>query len=344
MRRAAFTLIELLVVIAIIAILIALLLPAVQQAREAARRTTCRNNLKQLGLGLHNYHDVYRVFPPGQVNVKNGLRNDPGFNGIEDMDGYNGAVVSATVGLGPGTNWAVSILAQIDQTAMFNNFMKIASERPEVIDWFGNGTYAAFPVGNQHLPAFRCPSSPTPVDLFGNGTGMEDLGRGNYGACWGNGRYALDDTDKSTIGNLFAVNSSYGIRDCSDGTSNTLMLSELTFIITPAPTGNDPSPYKDTRGTWPFGAAGGNNFSAILQPNSSAADRVWGCRTRPLEFMPCTQNERQWENYAAARSKHTGGVHCTMADGSVRFIADNISQVTWRALASRGGAETVGEF
>ena len=195
-RRSGFTLIELLVVIAIIAILIALLLPAVQQAREAARRTTCKNNMKQLTLAIHNYHDVYLRFPPGQVNNRPGA---PGTNtGPENSDGCNGSGAPC-----PGSTWSLSILAQLEQVGQFNNFMKIAGERPEVIDWLGHASYANFPVGNTMVPAFTCPSSPDPGGQFANGTGMEHLGRGNYGACFGKGTYALASTMNALTGGLF---------------------------------------------------------------------------------------------------------------------------------------------
>lgn len=335
-RRPGFTLIELLVVIAIIAILIALLLPAVQQAREAARRTTCRNNLKQLTLALHNYHDVYLRFPPGQVNNRTGA---PGTNtGPENSDGSNGSGA-----FGPGSTWSLSILAQIEQVAIFNNFMKIANERPEVIDWLGNSTYANFPVGNKQMDAFSCPSSPNPGGELANGTGMEHLGRGNYGACFGKGTYALASTQNALTGGIFGINSNYSLKDVTDGSSNTLCLAELMYSHTVDPNGTD-FPSKDVRGTWAYGAMGANTFTTQTQPNASVADRVWGCRSKPTERMPCVQSSAYWTLFAAARSHHIGGVHTSLGDGAVRFVSENIDLINWQNLGSRGGSETIGEF
>lgn len=335
-RRTAFTLIELLVVIAIIAILIALLLPAVQQAREAARRTTCKNNVKQLTLALHNYHDVYLRFPPGQVNNRAGA---PGTStGPENSDGSNGSG-----NVGPGSTWSLSILAQLEQGPMFNNFMKIAGEKPEVIDWLGNATYVNYPVGNSQLPAFTCPSSPMPGGELANGTGMEHLGRGNYGACFGKGTYALASTDDSAVGGMFGINSNISMRDLTDGTSNTLCLAELMFSHTLDPNGID-FPSKDVRGVWAYGAMGANTFSTQTQPNAAVADRVWGCRNKPLERMPCVQSNAYWTLFAASRSHHIGGVQVSMGDGGVRFVSENIDLRTWQNLGSRGGGETIGEF
>jgi prepilin-type N-terminal cleavage/methylation domain-containing protein len=172
-KRRGFTLIELLVVIAIIAILIALLLPAVQQAREAARRSECKNRLKQLGLALHNYHDVYKWFPPGTVNPR-----DPNPNGA------NGSGTAAI-----GAPWSCQLLPYLEQKAMFDQVQLIISQRPEVVDWFGNGTYTSqgILVGSKHFEAMDCPSHPYDDHQFGNGTAMENLGRGNYAACYGKG-------------------------------------------------------------------------------------------------------------------------------------------------------------
>lgn len=326
---AGFTLIELLVVIAIIAILIALLLPAVQQAREAARRTECRNKLKQLGLALHNYHDTHDAFPPGTVNPLG-----------DNSQGQNG-------GGGPGIGgpWVVFLLPFVDQTAHYQGFTTIVAERPEVVDWFGHTQYRnrGITVGYDPLPLTHCPSHPSTDDRLANGTGMEDLARGNYAASYGSGTYGRADTNNPRIGGIFGNNSKVRIRDVTDGTSNTIAVSELKYRLT-----NSIGPsHQDSRGTWAYGAMGSNIFSTRTGPNSAAADHVWGCRNYPQEGMPCTQggsSSSTAPTYSAARSYHTGGVHGVMADGSVRFFSENINLPTWQVLGSRGDGEVLGEF
>tara|TARA_R110002111_G_scaffold185031_3_gene250939 strand:+ start:67194 stop:68156 length:963 start_codon:yes stop_codon:yes gene_type:complete len=320
-------LIELLVVIAIIAILVALLLPAVQQAREAARRSTCKNNLKQLVIGLHNYHSTHLVFPPGSVN---GAGDNP--------NGSNGSG-----GVAIGGSWILMILADIEQSAMFNDFMTIANERNEVLDWLGNGTYTSqgMEVGSKQMYLMICPSHPKNDEQLANGTGLEHLARGNYAANYGKAGYGAIHTKDQSIGGVFGNNSSIGIRDILDGTSNTLILSELKFRLASS---TGPS-YQDSRGTWTYGVMGGNVFSTQTGPNTSTPDGVWGCRSFPAEGMPCVQIGSPYtEMYSAARSYHTGGVQGAMADGSVRFFSENIDLTLWGGLSTRGGREIVEGF
>jgi prepilin-type N-terminal cleavage/methylation domain-containing protein len=329
-RRRAFTLIELLVVIAIIAVLIALLLPAVQQAREAARRTECKNKLKQLALALHNYHDTFSVLPPGTVN--GGKRSAAG---IDDPNGCNGNG-TACIG-GP---WIVMILPQLEQGALFQNHQKMVSERNEAVDWYGNGTYAATQIGDKHLPLMDCPSHPWSDDLMANGTGMEHLARGNYAACYGAGGYGSTFTKNPAIGGAFGNNSKYRLGDITDGTSNTVALSEVRYR---ADGGNSS---EDLRGTWAYGSMGANIFSTQTGPNSKVNDQVWGCRH--TVDMPCGSSQNDGNTFqrlfAAARSLHQGGVQGALLDGGVRFFSENINLAVWNALGTRGGKEVPGEF
>jgi prepilin-type N-terminal cleavage/methylation domain-containing protein/prepilin-type processing-associated H-X9-DG protein len=323
--RMGFTLVELLVVIAIIGVLVALLLPAVQSAREAARRMQCANKLRQLGLAMHNYESSMTCFPTGTINP---LGDDP--------NGRNG---SGQPGI--GAPWICMMLAQLEQPTLFSNFMKIAGERPEVVDWFGNGTYNATQIGNAHLNVMDCPSHPMNKELFKNGTNMEDLARGNYAACYGRNGYAQAMGADPGVGGVFATNLRLGGQNITDGLSNTIAFSELKYRLM-GPSG--PS-LADTRGTWTYGIMGGNIFSTLTGPNSASQDGVWGCRDMPSEGMPCVQKGSPYANmWAAARSYHPNGVQTCFADGSVRFVTNNVALLVWQSLGSRGGGETLGEF
>lgn len=329
--KRGFTLIELLVVIAIIAILVALLLPAVQQAREAARRTECKNKLKQLGLAIHNYHDQFSVFPPGTVNgaQRSGIPDDP--------NGCHGGGQECI-----GGPWIVMILPNLDQTALFQQHQKIVSERGEAVDWYGNSTYTSqnMKIGSERVAFMDCPSHPASEELMANGTGMEHLARGNYAASYGAGGYGTSFTQNASIGGVFGNNSKYRMRDITDGTSNTIMLSELRYRL---PGGNS---YQDIRGVWAYGSMGSNIFSTLTAPNSSENDSIWGCRH--VDDLPCGSSNSDGNTYqnlwAAARSYHVGGVQGTMTDGSVRFFSENIDLGVWNALGTRSGGETIGEF
>lgn len=204
--RRGFTLIELLVVIAIIAILIALLLPAVQQAREAARRSQCKNNLKQIGLALHNYHETHRLFPPGWIGVQPG--------------------VGPNAEYGSGWGWGTMILPYLDQSNLYNqiNFnldINDPAQTAGVID--------------VSLPVFRCPSDPSPqtFDLEEEGspgTVLAKLATGNYIGVFGDEE--LDSCESVPAGStckstgLFYQNSNTRFRDITDGTSQTVVVGE----------------------------------------------------------------------------------------------------------------------
>ncbi|MCA9015150.1 MAG: DUF1559 domain-containing protein [Planctomycetaceae bacterium] len=309
-----FTLIELLVVIAIIAILIALLLPAVQQAREAARRSTCKNNLKQIGLALHNYHETHRVFPPGFIDSQ--------------LD-FSSSKTAAPTANSNGLGWGTMILPYMDQGPLYNQIGSTTGSFGQ--HWSVNASTLAKTI----LPAFNCPSDP----MGGINTDKSSFGKSNYLASHG--------TAAATTNNgLFYGNSSTRIRDITDGTSNTIMVSERTTKNDGAGTNNcggttdcawtgglwiGPRYTSDTS-TWHPGLYhfdvtnfGGGNATYLI--NSSAA--TWG---------------EDW----CASSAHVGGAHFLLGDGQVRFISENISSggsnTTYHQLVTRSGGEVVGEF
>ena len=298
-KRRGFTLIELLVVIAIIAILIALLLPAVQQAREAARRTQCRNHLKQVGLALHNYHDTHRVFPPGWMGVENGVASVEGISGL---------------------GWAAMILPEIDQAPLYNTLnLNIA-----VADYPTNA-----PALTTTLSVYRCPSDPSPefwnIEEEGSpGTVLKRLPSANYVGSFGTRELEeCEDTalvppgTNCTSDGVLAHNSSIGLRDITDGSSNTFLVGERK---------TDEQKDPKWHSTWVGVVAEGEEaFARILgvadhNPNS------------PLNHL---------DDYS---SHHEGGVHFLFGDGRVRFVSENINGDVFKGLATRAGNEVLGEF
>ncbi len=329
-----FTLIELLVVIAIIAVLIALLLPAVQQAREAARRTQCKNNLKQLGLANHNYHDVANRFPINEGSV--------------------------------GASTLVYLLPYIDQAPLYNslNYTGCWSDglagKPPTQDtrvmWNNtNGT----PLYRRIMPAFQCPTDPgsgTMITTGGQGaptsyaTSMGAQQINCYNACtlpFSVDEFALGNAEGNLAlpGQLSGiVNRGLGayypgvplgtyavwsaaIRDITDGTSNTILMGEV----------------RQSCGT-----------SVGTSWGWTHPDSLWYATTAPINYNTCPDNPGYSGTnpcmttcYTTAygfKSKHTGGAQFVMADGAVKFLSENIDLTTYRRLGGRADGNVVGEF
>ncbi|HEX4588749.1 MAG TPA: DUF1559 domain-containing protein [Gemmataceae bacterium] len=347
--RRAFTLIELLVVIAIIAILIGLLLPAVQKVREAAARTKCQNNLKQIGLALHNYENVNGKLPPASQ-----FPWQPTGNG-------SGVFLDLTKPFGP--NWAVLVLPFIEQDALFRQ--SNASAYPGVTIVPGTvptGTDQSWrAIRNVEVKTYLCPSDANNTQHWNNpaatSTPEVDWARGNYGVT-----AAFQDVDHMSNGSTYNTRNSipgyplvvaspmmsgnYGakIADVADGSSNTIMVAELRAGISPL----------DPRGVWALGFPGAsivnagrdntnptpNNFLgtsgqgdeiALCQNVSNA---FWTPDLGPTFGMGCTGNGKEMTS-GQSRSLHTGGVNTCFADGSVHFIKNSIDQATWCLLLSK---------
>ena len=333
-KRLAFTLIELLVVIAIIAVLIALLLPAVQQAREAARRSTCKNNLKQIGLAMHNYHEVFGSFP---LN----------FDCSRNPDGVPGSRDKTSV------SWLTASLPYMDQAALYNtlDFNTITSAK-NALD-----NTAAQTGRVKVIPGLLCPSNPQAAvndsaalydgqgwngqsrnmraartDYVGNMgwvfTGWKDCGdvpQGNAPWVTPDQQYNGGADNLPRVGGVFWWMGTAKISDIVDGTSNTVGVFECHHWNTSKKL---PGVINIASGWFsPIGAIDTMHKTINFAPNDVPGGNG-GDDTRCSSFS----------------STHVGGAHGLLCDGSVRFIGENISRVTYEALATRSGGEVVGEF
>jgi prepilin-type N-terminal cleavage/methylation domain-containing protein/prepilin-type processing-associated H-X9-DG protein len=357
-RRRGFTLIELLVVIAIIAVLIGLLVPAVQKVREAANRMSCTNNLKQLGLATHNYHDTRKRLPPA-VMVPYAQHNDD-----SNLD----------MRMPFGPNWAVFLLPYVEQENLYNlanptSYPGIAV--PHVPTFKGVGLLAGInnswrSIRGATVPVYLCPSdanNATPYNDGGPGSPPETgWARGNYAANAG-----FDDFDHSSgglsyiymdkgspltgvrVGVVFGANFGSKFADITDGLSDTIMFNEIRAGVSAL----------DPRGTWALGMPACSITNAGRQaynptPNNNLGDsghdgdelqtcsKFWYSGIGTQARMGCIKGGNL-ETSGMARSLHTGGVNACFCDGSVHFIRDSISQVTWGLLNSKNDGVVIAE-
>ncbi|MDG1894061.1 MAG: DUF1559 domain-containing protein [Fuerstiella sp.] len=312
-----FTLIELLVVIAIIAILVALLLPAVQQAREAARRTQCRNNLKQIGLALHNYHDIYNTFPPGYT-ARNVSRSAP--------------VMAET---GQGYAWSFAILPQIEQSTLTQQIdTNLDAHDPVNIAIASKTT----------LKAFLCPTDPAPTvfDVTGAGGTAYRLPTSNYVGILGYGSVTMNAGDSTGV---FFRNSRISFRDITDGTSNTICVGERRHQHDFAA----PAPPVASHSTW-YAAIPrvrrGAGMMMMPTMTEGAGSLVIGHVGQPamMGMMPMHSTPNQTNHIVHFSSQHAGGVQFLLCDGSVQFLSENIDYGLFRNLGERADGNVVGEF
>jgi len=333
-RRLGFTLVELLVVIAIIGILIALLLPAVQAAREAARRSQCSNNLKQIGLALHNYHDIYRCFPPIRVRDSR----------------------CSSTWLSQNISWAARVTGQLELTTLYDRTNWEVWPGWDPPNNAADGPLLAKPA------AFRCPSDSGEgqvawTDLDGDrvagGTPRVNEGSNNYMACVGDD-YSIQTTSQNCRGLFFCMtwrnpprDEKINIAALRDGTSNTVAVSEciIGFPIVRTNSTNPPrdqwmngngcptSGYRtNTNDTGQRGSAWFRGyepcsiaFTTLMAPNSP--------------FTDCGANSGNVAH--AARSFHPGGVQAAFADGSTHFIAETIDWATWRWMGNKADGNVI---
>jgi prepilin-type N-terminal cleavage/methylation domain-containing protein/prepilin-type processing-associated H-X9-DG protein len=340
-RRLGFTLVELLVVIAIIGVLVALLLPAVQSAREAGRRMTCGNHLKQYGLGIHNYHDNYGVFP---INATGPAGNAP-----------------------PRLTWQVRILPYMEQQAIYNGIDFNAAPDPRRLPLLGGGPI----LWGVTLPYAYCPSDQYPKVImtregtpspraqcnYGGSLGSQNINGTVQTSCHpftvfeqrmegGNPRFGeMNPIDKRRVSGIFAFSAVVlRIADVTDGTSNTLMVGEglpaCHWI-----NGEDTTPYDAQPGTWInswgnlFSMGGG--MSTITPINEMTSCR----RSTRISDPNCNPPAGHTMQYAYGfKSRHPGGVQFTLADGSVRFVSQQINHLMYQNLGGRDEGNTIGDF
>jgi prepilin-type N-terminal cleavage/methylation domain-containing protein/prepilin-type processing-associated H-X9-DG protein len=316
-KRCGFTLVELLVVIAIIGVLVALLLPAVQAAREAARRMSCGNNLKQFGLAMHNYHDSYKVLPPAGLHIRDGLA-------------ANGSSTSY------GPNWAIMLLPFYEQTALHGTYdFKLTRAR--------DGVNAQ--VVTKIVEVHQCPSDEhlQPADiggvLFARGNYAVNCGSGN---CFSTGDFRNNRKERGP----FHIGMHYGAKmgDIKDGTSNTVMMAEL---LAGYRSGDRRGAWAYPTGTYFCGGSKKADYDPDFQliPNGVALDDTKCDRPNPCSAesddkkMRCITGTA--DPFQTARSNHPGGVQVALADGSVRFIADQIALANWLAILGQADGSTL---
>jgi prepilin-type N-terminal cleavage/methylation domain-containing protein/prepilin-type processing-associated H-X9-DG protein len=361
-KKSAFTLVELLVVIAIIGVLVGLLLPAVQAAREAARRMSCSNNFKQIGLGIHNYHAAYNQLPiHGTGTYSNLPGGNPPVGNYEGPPGYNLSDLSMLVG----------ILPFIEQQAIWEQMSNRFGPFQAFGPWPGRPLSAEgtnpYPPYMTTIAGYRCPSDP--------GTGLPSMGRTNYAAALGdsgtlnhvggttNSGVAQNSTiARETCRGFFFPRQKTQFRDCLDGLANTIAMGEIATDL-----GDSDKRTRLAQSTVPGnpwvagGAISCRTFIDAARPNFwnlttpptflGNTEQVRGFRwafARPLytgvmTILPpnseaCGAGTHDGQSWASTSSRHQGGTHVLMGDGAVKFVTDSIEAGNSGSAQVRNGA------
>jgi prepilin-type N-terminal cleavage/methylation domain-containing protein len=332
MKRNGFTLVELLVVIAIIGVLVGLLLPAVQSAREAARRMQCSNNLKQIALACHNYESAFKKFPPSAIvdlNVSTTANNEAW--------GVHGRIL---------------------------NYLEQANLRDLVDLSVGWDSQPA--IDGVKVPVFSCPSDPGSDQVRTFSDGRPSLYPTTYGFNFGTW-FVYDPTTRKGGDGMFFPDSFLGFRDCLDGTSHTLLVGEVK-AWTPYTRNGGPvttaipstqaeaeaivasgAQFKNTGHTeWPDGRVHHTGFTTTLTPNTKVHYTTGGQTYEEMDFNSWQEGKNGsagQPTYAmiTSRSYHTGLVQVALLDGSVRSVSDSVDLTIWRNVGTRGGHEVVNQ-
>ena len=330
-RHNGFTLIELLVVIAIVGILLAVLLPAVQAAREAARRMQCSNNLKQLGLAMHNYEQQFRQLPYGSIMWPTVAANEPD-NGGKSM---------------PGHTAFAQILDFLEEANVQQKYnFKVRNLHPSNLEILAT-----------QIGVYQCPSdSASGRAVYADG----GLSRSNYVVCFGSNTTCnnSNNTSLSSIPSLsayklldlntdgaFRMDGARRWKHFQDGLSHTVLFSEL---ITGKEQFHADTGIHDLRGVWAHPTIGSSHYTHLKTPNSVDGDRLLQGSTRCIPVLPeqpCDfSHPNKWdEHYAVARSRHAGGVQVAFADGHVEFKSDDVDPGLWKAMATLAGDEIINQ-